>query len=507
MDRTLPSSLSVRPPRAAWFTALTAALVVVAAAAWLQYADHLAGPLAPEGPERFATDRIGPQIELLRRPGFLIGAVCVAFACWISTRGYATGVRARTTTAAGGAAFVLYFTQAQWIEHYNSFQPYDTANATLSWALSFIAPTTGLLTGTAAWTALGSGAPRIPFRSRLVLTAAATSAGLLALAVYLLRQVQYQWGNIDTVYWVAMSTGAPAVGVLTGLLTHVTADRSLRPVEAIRQRLAHITSHSLDQRVPVPSTDDAIARLARTTNDTLDRLEQASIRQRQFVGDAAHELRSPLAAVRAQLESALQHPEGIDWPSVVRESVADVIRLQALANDLLLLAQMDGSPHTTPAAEEVDLSSLAEDLIRELQHLPDAQGLELTCDAPPSALVRGNTMQIERLLRNLLGNACRHARHQVTIRFWLEADTVVTEVTDDGPGIPPADRERVFERFTRLDEARSRSDGGAGLGLPIAREIASRHGGTLVVANSDRGARVVSRLPLSTRRPAAADGV
>ncbi|MFF8599423.1 sensor histidine kinase [Streptomyces sp. NPDC015232] len=496
-----PSSFALRPPRPALVTALTAALVVCAAAAWLQHADRLAGPLAPEGPARFATDRIGPQIELLNGPGWVIGAVCVAAACWISAPGYAPGVRARTTVAAGTAAGVLFFAQVRWIAHYDSFQPYDTADATLSWALTFIAPTTALLTGMAAWTALGSGAPRLPFRSRLVLTATLTSAVLLGLAVYLLRQVQYQWGNIDTVYWVALTTGAPAVGVLTGLLTHVTADRSLRPVEAIRRRLAHITSHSLDQRVPVPATDDAIARLARTTNDTLDRLEQASVRQRRFVGDAAHELRSPLAAVRAQLESALRHPEGLDWPSVVRESVTDVIRLQVLADDLLLLAEMDGSPHTTPAAKDVDVSSLAEDLIREHQHLPGTEDLELTSEAPPEALVRGNAVQLERLLRNLLTNACRYAHRRVTVRSWIDGTTLVTEVTDDGPGIPAVDRERVFERFARLDEARARSDGGAGLGLPIAREIAARHGGTLVVADSDRGARFVVRLPLSTRRP------
>ncbi|MGW5420862.1 sensor histidine kinase [Streptomyces sp. NPDC003943] len=490
------ADVGVRPPRPAWVTALASALGVVLAVAWLQYADHLAGPLAPAGPERFATDRIGPQIELLSRPGLFLGTACVALACWFSAKGHSTAVRVRTSAAAAGSASVLYFTQVRWVEHYNSVLPFDTADATLSWGLLFVAPTTGLLAGMAAWTALGNGAPRIPFRSRLVLTAAVTSAALLLLAVYLLRQVQYQWGNIDTVYWVALTTGAPAVGMLTGLLTHVTAGRSLRPVEAIRRQLAHITSHSLDQRVPVPETDDAIARLARTTNDTLDRLEQASTRQQQFVADAAHELRSPLAAVRAQLESALRHPEGIDWPSVVRESVADVVRLQALADDLLLLAQMDGSPRAAPAAEEVDLSPLAEDLVREHQHLPTARGLTLTCEVPSRAIVRGNAIQLERLLRNLLGNACRHARHRVTVRASVEAGTIVAEVTDDGPGIPPADREKVFERFTRLDEARARSDGGAGLGLPIAREIAARHGGTLVAADSAQGARLVVRIPL-----------
>ncbi|BAU84039.1 histidine kinase [Streptomyces laurentii] len=478
------------PPRPAWVTGLVAGLVVVVAAGWLRYADRLAGPLPPLGPRLFSTDRVGPQIEWLRFPGLVLAAVCVAAACWPATRGHPTAVRLRTTAVAGGVAAALYFPQLSWVARYNSFTPHETAHAALSWALKFAAPTTALLTATAAWTALGKGAARIPFRGRLVLTAAATSAALLALAVFLLRKVQYQWGDIEIVYWVALSTGAPAVGLLTGLLTRLTADHALRPVEAIRRRLAHITSHSLDQRVPVPPTDDAIARLALTTNDTLDRLEQSAVRQRRFVADAAHELRSPLAAVRAQLESALRHPRGVDWPAVVRGAAADVVRLQALADDLLLLAQLDGTHEA--GTETVDLSALAEDLVREHRHLPVAHGLGLTCAAPPGALVRGHAGQLERLLRNLLGNACRHARHRVTLTVTLpvtlsatDPGTVVVEVTDDGPGIPPADRERVFERFTRLDEARARADGGAGLGLPIARDIATRHGGTLLVTDTD----------------------
>ncbi|MFE6103643.1 sensor histidine kinase [Streptomyces laurentii] len=473
------------PPRPVWVTGLVAGLVVVAAAGWLRYADRLAGPLPPLGPRLFRTDRVGPQVEWLRSPGLVLATVCVAAACRLATRGHPAAVRLRTTAVAGAVVAVLYYSQLSWIAHYNSFTPHMTARATLSWALKFAAPATALLTGTAVWTALGNGAARIPFRGRLVLTAAVTSAALLALAVYLLREVQGQYGNITIVYWVALSTGAPAVGLLTGLLTHLTADHALRPVEAIRRRLAHITGHSLDQRVPVPPTDDAIARLAVTTNDTLDRLEQAAVRQRRFVADAAHELRSPLAAVRAQLESALRHPRGVDWPAVVSGAAADVVRLQALADDLLLLAQLDGTQEA--GAETVDLSALAEDLVREHRHLPVAHGLVLTCAAPPGALVRGHAGQLERLLRNLLGNACRHARHRVALTVTLPTDdpgTVVAEVADDGPGIPPADRERIFERFTRLDEARARADGGAGLGLPIARDIATRHGGTLRVTDS-----------------------
>ncbi|MGW6391314.1 sensor histidine kinase [Streptomyces sp. NPDC055103] len=295
----------------------------------------------------------------------------------------------------------------------------------------------------------------------------------------------------------ALTTGAPLVALLTGALVHVTATRSLRPVEAIRRELADITGQSLDRRVSVPPTGDVIARLAETTNDTLDRLEQASARQQEFAADAAHELRSPLAALRAQLETALRHPDSVtDWPEVVAGAAADVVRLQALADDLLLLAS-----HRVTAAvgEPVDLAALAEDLVREHQHLPGAVGLHLTCEAPSPAVVHGDALGLERLLRNLLANACRHAKTRVEVEVVRDGSSVTLTVEDDGPGIPPADRSRVFERFTRLDASRTRTSGGAGLGLPIARDIATHHGGTLTIEDSVRGARLVARLPTGGR--------
>ncbi|MFF0476722.1 sensor histidine kinase [Streptomyces sp. NPDC004284] len=242
-----------------------------------------------------------------------------------------------------------------------------------------------------------------------------------------------------------------------------------------------------------------IARLAETTNDTLDRLEQSSARQQQFVADAAHELRSPLAALRAQLETSLRHPETVtDWPSTVREATADVVRLQALADDLLLLASHRA---TAPAGYPVDLAALAEDLVREHQRLPDATHLALCCEAPAPAVVHGNATRLERLLRNLLTNACRHAKSKIEVEVEVGTDgsTVTLTVTDDGPGVPLKDRARVFDRFTRLDASRTRASGGAGLGLPIARDIATHHGGTLTVEDSARGARLVARFPADAR--------
>ncbi|MFC9591371.1 sensor histidine kinase [Streptomyces sp. NPDC056944] len=174
----------------------------------------------------------------------------------------------------------------------------------------------------------------------------------------------------------------------------------------------------------------------------------------------------------------------------MRESAADVVRLQALADDLLLLASHRA---TAPEGEPVDLAALAEDLVREHQHLPDAKGLRLTCEAPSPALLHGNATRLERLLRNLLTNACRHAASEIEVTVGTDGSQVVLTVTDDGPGIAPADRARVFDRFTRLDASRARTSGGAGLGLPIARDIAMHHGGTLTIEDTERGARLVAR--------------
>ncbi|MFK4187904.1 sensor histidine kinase [Streptomyces sparsogenes] len=279
------------------------------------------------------------------------------------------------------------------------------------------------------------------------------------------------------------------------------ADRALRPVEAIRRELEDITARSLGRRVPVSSSAsaDEIARLARTINTTLDRLERSAELQQRFVADASHELRSPLAGLRASLEASLTHPEGVDWQARVRDALRDIVRLQGLSHDLLLLAQLDGG---APIADtRVNLTDLAHDLAVEHRHLPHPRPLDIRCTADdPPAWVRGSDVQLERLLRNLLGNACRYARTmvEVTVRTERHEDgaTVVFEVRDDGPGIPVADRERVFKRFSRLEDARTRKSGGAGLGLAIAREIATRHGGTLHFADTVSGACAVGRLPL-----------
>ncbi|MCX4981527.1 cell wall metabolism sensor histidine kinase WalK [Streptomyces sp. NBC_00572] len=472
-----------------------ATLVVVAAVCLLEYADRRAGPRSPVIAVLIVDDRVGPQVELLADTGPWIGMLCVAVACWFAGTGHPTAVRLRTTGAAAVTSGALFATYCAWLARENPVKPWLVAEEALRWGLMFIGPSAGLLTAAVVWTALGNSAVRLPYRSRTVLVAAATTGGLFAASIEVLRRAQPSGAeSLADVYWIALITGSPLVTLLTGVFVHVAARASLRPVEAIRRELSDITGQSLDRRVPVPPTGDVIARLAVTTNDTLDRLEQASARQQQFVADAAHELRSPLAALRAQLETALRHPDSVtDWPEAVAEAAADVVRLQTLADDLLLLASHRA---TAPPREQVDLAALAEDLVREHQHLPDATGLVVTCEAPAPALVHGNATRLERLLRNLLANACRHAKSTVKAQVTVtSAHTVILTVEDDGPGIPPADRSRVFDRFTRLDASRTRTSGGAGLGLPIARDIATDHSGTLTIEDAECGARLVARFP------------
>ncbi|MFI8102353.1 LCP family protein [Streptomyces sp. NPDC086023] len=280
---------------------------------------------------------------------------------------------------------------------------------------------------------------------------------------------------------------------LYGLLRANLLDNTTGRTEpAARRTAAQVDTGTLPAVLPDPGGADELARLARTVNATLDRLELADERQRRFTADASHELRNPLSAVRARLEVALARPD----QESVRAALADTERLQHVAADLLLLARLDGRPPL--AAEPVDLALLAaEDLARRpAPRVP----VRVVAGAPVPAY--GNPGQLARLLANLVDNALRHARTEVRVHAAAgPGGDPVLEVADDGPGIPAADRERVFERFVRLDGARSRDRGGTGLGLAIAREIALAHGGALTSGTAPGGgARLTLRLP--AQRPA-----
>ncbi|MFC4909050.1 HAMP domain-containing sensor histidine kinase [Actinomadura gamaensis] len=291
---------------------------------------------------------------------------------------------------------------------------------------------------------------------------------------------------------------ALAVLALSALVAWVTwrvVGRTLRPVEMIRAQLAEISGSDLSRRVPQPPGEDEIAELAATANQTLDRLERAVNRQRQFASDASHELRTPIAGLRANLEDASMHPEDTDLKAVVESALRDTDRLEHIVTDLLLLARIGTG---NAAREDVELGELARREIDRRAAVPRPDGApRLVADLAPGVRVRGVRMQFVRLLGNLLDNAERYADGSVAVSVSSSGGTAVLTVQDDGPGIAPDDRERVFERFTRLDSARSRHAGGTGLGLAIAREIAHAHGGSLTVEDSVRGARFVLHLPLN----------
>ncbi len=286
----------------------------------------------------------------------------------------------------------------------------------------------------------------------------------------------------------ALYLGVPALVLLVAGLTWWLTGRALRPVEAIRAEAAAITGSTMHRRVPEPDTDDEIGRLARTMNSMLERLEDASSRQRRFVSDASHELRSPVASIRAQLEVALRRGPDADWPTVAARVLDEDDRLEQAVDELLELArtQEDGAGETA----EVDLDDIV------LEETARARRVPIDTSQVLAGRVLGNERQLARVVRNLLDNACRHAASKVALTLGERDGAVWFVVDDDGPGIPPADRARVFDRFTRLDEGRARDAGGVGLGLSMVKAIVERHGGSVAVDDAPLGgARFVVRLP------------
>jgi signal transduction histidine kinase len=292
--------------------------------------------------------------------------------------------------------------------------------------------------------------------------------------------------------------GLPVLLVVVGLATFWFVGRSLRPVEAIRRRVAGITARDLHARVPVPQAQDEVAALAETMNGMLDRLETAATSQRRFVADASHELRSPLATIQAGLDTLATAGLPETAGQHIRLLRTQSERLGRLVSDLLLLARVDESGLALQH-EDVDLDDLAYTERDRLaaQH-PD---LDVRTQIAP-VRVCGDPYHLARALRNLTDNAARHAKCQVTLRVWADQHNGHIDVGDDGSGIPAADQGRIFERFVRLDDSRSRMDGGTGLGLPITREIVNAHGGQVTMpARPEPGLLVRITIPLVAARP------
>jgi signal transduction histidine kinase len=296
-----------------------------------------------------------------------------------------------------------------------------------------------------------------------------------------------------------LAVGLPLLLVVVAATTWVVVGRALAPVEAIRAEVDAISAAALHRRVPDPPADDEIGRLARTMNRMLGRLEQAQARQRRLVSDASHELRSPVATIRQHAEVAMAHPGRTTTSELAATVLAEDLRLQRLAEDLLLLTRAD--EHTLALRRRpVDLDDLVFD---EARRLRDGTGLRVDTTAVSAGRVDGDAAALRQVLRNLADNAARHAVGRLAFSVAERDGVVLLEVDDDGPGVPQADRERVFERFVRLDDARARDDGGSGLGLAIVAELVAAHGGAVAIASSPLGG---TRVEVTLPRPAGPDG-
>lgn len=276
-----------------------------------------------------------------------------------------------------------------------------------------------------------------------------------------------------------LTAGGLLVLIATGALTWRATGRALAPVESMRSRAASISADDLAGRLPVPASRDELARLATTLNALLARIHDSTRKERQFVADASHELRSPLATIRALLESDRLSPHPGGHEGLTDDVLLETSRLTLLVDDLLLLARGDARgqvPH-----QPVDVSGLVGAEARRARSLP------VTCSVQEGLVLRGDPVTLAVAIRNLLDNAERFASTTVDLVATREGPDIVVSVMDDGPGVGVADRERIFERFLRLDDSRSRAGGGAGLGLAITRQVAAAHGGT--VAADERAAR------------------
>jgi signal transduction histidine kinase len=290
-----------------------------------------------------------------------------------------------------------------------------------------------------------------------------------------------------------LTLGFPLLLVVVAVTAWRVVGRALAPVEAIREEVDAISTRELHRRVPDPPGRDEIARLATTMNEMLARLEEGHDRQRRFVSDASHELRSPVATIRQHAEVALAHPQQSRVEELAEVVLEEDVRLQRLVEDLLLLTRMDERTVQLRMAP-VDLDDI---LLEEAQRLRSTTELRIRSDGVSAGRVAGDFAQLQKLVRNVTENAARHARSTVELSLTQADGEVLLRVDDDGQGIPQPERKRVFERFVRLDEARARDSGGSGLGLAIVAEIAAAHGGSVAALEGPLGGvRIETHLPL-----------
>ncbi len=299
---------------------------------------------------------------------------------------------------------------------------------------------------------------------------------------------------------VALTATVPTVSLLLAGVIWWLTGRTLAPVEAIRAQVAAISTTDSAERIDVEQRDDEITRLAATMNDMLDRLRDASERQRRFVADAAHELRTPITRVRTNVEVDLARPDRADAAATLRAVREEAVGLQDLLDDLLHLARHDAG-HGSGRRRPIDLDDIVLDEIARQRNVSD---VSIDAHRVSAAHLWADPDHMARAARNVLANAVRHATSSVTVALTEQRGRIELTVTDDGGGVPDEDRHRIFERFARVDDARARHDGGTGLGLAITREIVEDHGGSITCdAGVGTGARFVITLPADPETPSA----
>ncbi|MFJ3382351.1 sensor histidine kinase [Curtobacterium sp. NPDC090217] len=289
-----------------------------------------------------------------------------------------------------------------------------------------------------------------------------------------------------------LAVGVPVLVALMGVGTWIVVGRSLRPVDRIRSEVDAVRGDARGARIAVPDTGDEVARLADTMNAMLERLDRSASAQRQFVADASHELRSPIASVRQHASVAAAHPDRIGVGELAEVVTAENDRLARLVDGLLVLSKLD--ERGVADGRAVDLDDL---VLAEVSRVRSAGLVSIDGSGVGPARVLGDPAVLSRVVRNLVDNAVRHASGRIALGVRAEGTWAVLTVDDDGVGVPGPERDRVFERFVRLDEARSRDDGGSGLGLAIVRDAVRAHGGSVVIEDAPLGgARFVVRIAL-----------
>ena len=353
---------------------------------------------------------------------------------------------------------------------------------------------TGVRPGTVASRRLATGDPdRTPYR-----VAAAEVDGRPGAVAYAAAPAD-DVGDTIMALAAGLAVGIPVTTALVGAGTWVLVGRALAPVERMRRQAGDISAAAgpVPARLAAPASADELARLAETLNDMLDRLDASVRRERRLLADTAHELRSPVAAALARAELAARARPPAPEAAALLD---DVRRLARLVDDVLVLTRLSGRAADPGGPQEtLDLDDV---VLAEAPAARPRDGVRLDLSRVSAARVVGNRTLLERVVRNLLDNAVRHARSAVAVSLSDRDGTAELAVQDDGPGIPAADRATVFERFTRLDEARHRDAGGIGLGLAIVRDVVAAHHGTVTIEDAGPGARVVVRLRSAGTVPA-----